>query len=242
MSELWVVGLVAVLAGATAAIAGAGIGSMLTPLVALHADFQAAVVVVAVPHLVGAALRVARLWRDVDWKTVRTFGLSCALGALAGVALSSAIASAWLTRTFAVLLVLAGVLALAGAERRLKPGKRSSLAVGALAGLTGGLVGEQGGIRAVGLLGFHLRRDAFAATSAAVAVVIDVVRTPVYLATRWSEVSSHWNVMAVATAGVVVGTGLGLVLLRRIPEALFSKAVAVIVIVLGVLLLFRPTS
>ena len=46
-----------VLAGAIAALAGFGIGSILTPLLAVSVGTKDAVVAVSVPHLVATALR-----------------------------------------------------------------------------------------------------------------------------------------------------------------------------------------
>jgi len=240
MIELVVLAGVAVLAGATASIAGAGIGSMLTPLLSLRLDFKIAVALVAIPHILGGAVRAARLRRHLDWRTIRRFGVACALASLAGAFLHQLVTSVWLTRIFGGLLIVAGLLGLAGTEQRLAPGKKAAWVGGAVAGLTGGLVGEQGGIRAVALLGFRLPRDAFVATSAAIGVVIDLVRAPVYLVLQWDDVREHLGVLALAAGGVVVGTGLGLILLRHIPEKVFSKLVAAIVIVVAVLLLLRP--
>ena len=67
MTELLILACVAVLAGATAAMAGAGVGSMLTPLLALRLDFKVAVALVAIPHLLGGVIRAIRLRREIDW-------------------------------------------------------------------------------------------------------------------------------------------------------------------------------
>jgi len=50
-------GLMSVLAGATASIVGFGIGSLLTPLVAARFGTDLAVAAVALPHLSGGLLR-----------------------------------------------------------------------------------------------------------------------------------------------------------------------------------------
>ncbi len=51
-----------------------------------------------------------------------------------------------------------------------------------LSGIFGGLVGNQGGLRAAGLSAFDLTPRVFLATGTAVALLIDVARTPFYLA------------------------------------------------------------
>ena len=56
-----VVLLGAVAAGAVASVSGFGIGSLLTPLLALHAGTKTAVAAVSIPHLIGTAIRFWRL-------------------------------------------------------------------------------------------------------------------------------------------------------------------------------------
>lgn len=242
MSFELVLAVVAVFAGVTAAIAGAGIGSMLIPLLALRVDFKVAVALAALPHLVGAALRLIPLRRALDRRILRSFGVACAAAALVGALLSGVVGHLWLTRTFAVLLVIAGALGLTGLGEQLRLGEVGSWAAGALSGFTGGLVGEQGGIRAVALLRFELTRDAFVATSTAVALVIDLVRAPVYLVLRGHQLVPEMTLLLLATGGVVAGTAVGLVLLRRIPERAFKRVVSFIVLVIGALLFVRPPS
>lgn len=49
--------LVSVLAGGIAAVTGFGIGSLLTPVLALQVDTRLAVAAVSVPHVIGTAIR-----------------------------------------------------------------------------------------------------------------------------------------------------------------------------------------
>jgi uncharacterized membrane protein YfcA len=242
MSFELVVGAVALLGGVTAAVSGAGIGSMLVPLFALRLEFKVAVAVAALPHLVGGAIRLIPLRRSIDWSILRRFGVACAVAALVGALLSGVVSNVWVTRIFAVLLGFAGLLGLSGIGERLQLGRVGAWLAGAIAGFTGGLAGEQGGIRAVALLHFKLSRDAFIATTTAVGVAIDLARTPVYASLRGPELASHVALLGIATGGVVVGTLLGISVLRRIPEKAFGRVVSFIVLVLAVLLLARPPS
>lgn len=240
MAFLALVGAVAVLAGMTASIAAAGVGSMLVPLLALRVDFKLAVALVAVPHLVATALRLWPIRRDIDWKVMRGFGVACAVTGLIGAFVHGFVSSEILTRTFAVLLMLAGLLGVTGWAEKVRIGRRTAWLTGGIVGFTGGLVGEQGGIRSVGLMAFDLRRDAFVATGTAVALVLDGVRAPVYMASHASELGRAWPFLVVATAGAAAGTWIGHRLLRRIPEAAFKRVVFGVVLVIGLLLLVRP--
>ena len=59
--------LVGVLSGATAAISGFGIGSLLTPLLASQVGTGMAVAAVAIPHAIATALRGWRLRKAIAW-------------------------------------------------------------------------------------------------------------------------------------------------------------------------------
>ncbi len=104
---------------------------------------------------------------------------------------------------------------------------------GALSGLLGGLVGNQGGIRAAAMLGVDVPRRAFVGTATVVALIVDGARLPVYLATTGDELRALSPAILLATVGVVCGTLLGHRLLIRIPEERFRPTVAVLLAILG---------
>jgi hypothetical protein len=222
-----------VLSGAVAAIAGFGIGSLLTPALAITVGTKAAVAIVAVPHAIAT---IARLWflRDaIDRQVLLTFGLASAAGGLAGAILHAAVSSPLLTVVLGLLLVFAGVSELTGLARRLRFPGPSAILAGALSGLFGGLVGNQGGIRAAALLRFDLSRDALVATATASALLVDAARVPVYLVTAGPEIARAWPTVVLLTLAVVVGTFVGAPVLRRLPEGVFRRLLATLLIVLG---------
>jgi|SRR4051812_9279386 len=76
--------LVAVVAGGIVAISGFGIGSLLTPLVAVSHGTKLAVAIVSVPHLIGTAARFVGLHKRLDTKVFLNFGILSAAGGLLG--------------------------------------------------------------------------------------------------------------------------------------------------------------
>jgi len=63
-----------VLAGGIAAVTGFGIGSLLTPVLALQVDTRLAVAAVSIPHLVGTSLRFLLMHGGVDRRVLWSFG------------------------------------------------------------------------------------------------------------------------------------------------------------------------
>jgi uncharacterized protein len=231
--------LVAVLAGAVASIAGFGIGSLLTPLLAWQMGTRLAVAAVSIPHLAGTALRFWRLRGHIERRVLLSFGLASAAGGLLGALLHAHAGSPALAVVLGALLMFAGAMGLTGLAERLRLRGPWAWAAGAASGAFGGLVGNQGGIRSAALLGFNLPREAFVATATAIALVVDAVRMPVYFVVHAEELAGAWPVIAVATAGVVLGTLAGEGVLRRIPEPVFRRVVAAVILALGVVMFFQ---
>jgi uncharacterized membrane protein YfcA len=71
----------AILAGGIAAISGFGIGSLLTPLLAIGFGTKTAVLLVSLPHATATTLRFWILRRAVDRRVLLTFGTASAVGA-----------------------------------------------------------------------------------------------------------------------------------------------------------------
>jgi uncharacterized protein len=144
----------ALLAGTIASVAGFGIGSVLTPLMALRADAKLAVAAVSIPHVAGTALRFWLLRGHVDRRIFLWFGVTSAAGGLTGALLHAYASSRVLAVVFGCLLLFVGVSELTGLMRRVHLGRRAAWIAGALSGVFGGLVGNQGGIRSASLLAF----------------------------------------------------------------------------------------
>jgi uncharacterized membrane protein YfcA len=139
----------------------------------------------------------------------------------------------------AILLLFVSVSELTGLASRMRFTGATAWIAGVVSGLLGGLVGNQGGIRSAALLGFGLSRDRFIATATAIALFVDGARLPVYLATAGTEMAAHIDEILIASAGVVAGTIAGARALRRIPEPVFRRVVAILLATLGVSLLVR---
>jgi hypothetical protein len=231
--------VVSVMAGGIAAVTGFGIGSLLTPVLALQLDTRLAVAAVAVPHVVGTALRFWLLAGSVDRRVFWRFGLTSAAGGLMGALLQGWASTRGLEVVFGLLLLFAAVSEMAGLARRMRFRGSAAWIAGALSGLLGGLVGNQGGLRSAALLGFDLSKQSFVATATAIGLVVDGARMPVYLAAHGRELADLVPWIAIATVGVIMGTVLGSRALARIPDVWFHRVLALVLATLGAAMLWR---
>lgn len=229
---------VAVLSGATAALGGFGIGSLLTPLVASRYGMEAAIAAVALPHALATAVRCWRLRRAIDRDVLRRFGMVSAAGSLAGALLYSRLGGPALTRVLGVLLVATAVMNLSGWARRWRPQGPLVWALGLGSGLFGGLAGNQGGIRAAALSSLGLWGPAFVATSTATGLLVDAVRTPIYVYRAGPTLMALMVPILVSAAGVLVGTIAGERLLLSMNPDRFRRVVAALIGLLGLFLLW----
>lgn len=229
-----VLAVASIVAGGIAAVVGFGIGSLLTPTLAIETGTKLAVAAVAIPHFVGSLQRFWMLRAHVDRRVLAGFGVASAAGGLAGALLHTRVSNRGLAIVFGALLVLAGTSELTGWIQRVRWGRSAAWVAGALSGGFGGLVGNQGGIRSAAMLGFDVPRTSFVATATAIALFVDAARLPVYLSVEWRPILAHWPDLVVATIGVVVGTALGTRVLGRIPERVFRRVIAVCLLGLGI--------
>ena len=226
-------GAAALLAGAIAAVTGFGIGSLLTPVLALQTGTKLAVAAIGIPHFIATAQRFWMLRRHVDRRILLRFGLASAAGGLAGALLGARFSSRALSVVFGVLLLLAALSELTGWMQRVHWGRRMAFVAGALSGVLGGLVGNQGSIRTAALLGFRVPKESFVATATAIALFVDGARLPVYLITQGREIAALWPLVLTASIGAIIGTIVGTRVLGRLPQSLFRRVVALLLLALG---------
>ncbi len=230
---------VAVIAGAVASIAGFGIGSLLTPLLALETGMSIAVVGVSIAHFLGTALRFFLLRKSLNKQVLLTFGLTSAAGGLLGAFLHNSFQNDVLTIVFGCLLLLTGISGITGLAEKVRFRSFAAWLLGGISGVFGGLVGNQGSIRSGAMLGFNLDKDQFVSTATGIALMVDIARLPVYLAGQWDQLGTIWYFILITAVGVIAGTIAGRKLLEKIPDTIFKKVVSIIILVIGILILIR---
>ena len=205
----------------------------MTPVLMLWMPTEHAVAVLAIPHAWATTLRWLRLRTDVDRLTFRQFGIASAIGGLAGALLQSQLTSPALTMVLAVLLAVSGSTELAARPIPIPKTPGWRVAGGLLSGVFGGLVGNQGGIRAAALLGFRLEPRQLVATATATALLVDAARTPIYFMTSGSVIATTARLWMAVLVGVTVGTFLGVPILGRIRTPLYRRLIGALLLLLA---------
>jgi len=231
--------VLAVLSGGTASVAGFGIGSLLTPLLAATFGTATAVAAVAIPHAAATALRCWRLRANIDWSVLRGFSLLSAAGGLVGALLYTRFSNDALTLTLGLLLLSTALATLVDLPSRVRVTRLVVGVLGLLSGLFGGLAGNQGGLRAAAMLSLSLSPVRYVATATATAMLVDIVRTPIYVWRAGGVLATLVLPLSVATAGVLIGTVLGERILLGLSMRQFRYAIAVLIGLLGLWLVVQ---
>ena len=227
----------AIFSGATASVVGFGIGSLLTPLLSIRYGASVAVAAVTIPHALATALRCWRLRKKIDRRVVIRFGLLSAAGALVGALLYTRLGPTALTRVLGGLLLLTAAAHVSGWAERWRPRGPLVGALGLCSGFFGGVAGNQGGLRAAALTAFRLSPQAFVATATATGLLVDLARTPVYLWSGGQKLLPLAAPIALASAGVLIGTLIGERILLGLPRRRFGQVVGGAIGILGLWLL-----
>ncbi len=230
---------VAVLAAGSASVVGFGFGSIVTPILALHLGAEVAIPVVAVPHAVATGVRWWRLRRSTNRSHLLRFGILSAFGGLLGALLYGRLHGPALAVILGILLILTALAELTGWMDRWTPGKGLSWMLGGLSGFFGGVAGNQGGLRAAALSVYGLPPVEFVATATAIALMVDVARTPVYIWQAGAVLIGTRGLIVALTAGAVIGTYLGERILVVLARPRFGRVVSLAVGTLGVWLIVR---
>jgi uncharacterized membrane protein YfcA len=230
--------------------AGFGLGTLLMPVVALFFPVDVAIAITALVHLANNVFKLGLLGRQADRYVLVRFGVPAVVAALAGAWLLTVLAASpplfsWEAfgrrQDVSLLKLVVGVLILvfvlveqSPALARLSIDRRYLPWGGVLSGFFGGLSGHQGAFRSMFLLKSGLSKEAFVATGAVLAVLVDVVRTVVYgwdYAGRAAPVD--WGLVGAASLAAFAGAWLGARWLRKVTIRTVQLAVSVLLVVVG---------
>lgn len=192
-----VICLTALVASGLTLFSGFGLGTILTPVMAMFFPVEAAVAMTGLVHLANNAVKLFLFGRAANLSVVLRFGLPAMAASLAGAWLLtrlSDLAPLHAYRAFGrtleitpvkllVGLLMAGfaVLELSGGRGKKAYGAAWLPFGGVVSGFFGGLSGHQGAFRSAFLLGAGLAKEAFIATGVVLACLVDVTRLSTYI-------------------------------------------------------------
>lgn len=238
ISEYWIFLLCAFVSAVFATLAGFGSSTLMVPVAMFFMDIKTAVFLVACFHLFNNLFKVKLFFTSIDFKLFKSFGIASILFAFVGARLITTLPSDILKIVVAVFLIAFAMYSFLKPSFKIAYTNINSFIGGALSGFLAGLIGLGGAVRGMFLLSFGIKKEAYIATSALIAFVVDLTRIPTYISMNIVEDAGYYRLLPFLFIIGLVGVRVGKSLLTRINQELFHKIVLTAVFAIGVKLLF----
>lgn len=249
--EIATVCLAAFFASSLTLFSGFGLGTLLMPVVAIFFPLELAIAMTAIVHLANNIFKIGLLGKMANGSVLLRFGVPAIAAALLGAALLTWLGDlpplaeySALGREFRVspLKLIVGILIIAFVVLELIPSfAKVSLHPkwlplgGIVSGFFGGLSGHQGAFRSMFLLKSGLNKETFVATSAVLAVMVDLARIAVYGADiSPNGASTDWLLITAASISAFAGAYLGARLLKKVTIRSVQITVSLLLIVVAI--------
>lgn len=255
---LALIGTVAFVASLLTFFSGFGLGTLLSPVLALFFPLQLAIAATAIVHFLNNCFKLALMYQHISWEVFLKFSIPAGFAAIGGAylliylgelpdILQYQIFAKTLTITpikFVVGLIFI-VFSFSELSKKLKnlamPKKYLGLG-GLISGFFGGLSGNQGAFRSAFLMKSELDKKQFVATGVISACVVDFVRISVYFLLMKQvsyELSDEIKLAtALATLFAFGGAIVGRFYLEKITMRGIQITVSALMLVIGVGLIF----
>ncbi|MFC5682985.1 sulfite exporter TauE/SafE family protein [Flavobacterium sp. MAHUQ-51] len=230
--------LLALLAEILGTVGGFGSSLFFVPIASYFLDFHSVLGITALFHVSSNITKIAFFRKGFDKKLLLTIGVPAVLFVIIGSFISKYIETKILEIALAAFLILISLFFLVFKNISIKPTLSNSILGGTLSGLIAGLLGTGGAIRGMTLAAYNLKMEVFIATSAIIDLAIDSSRSFVY--TYNGYVHQHDLYLIPILLGVsIAGTYIGKKILSRISETQFKSIVLVLILITGLITLFK---
>lgn len=248
--ELVIVSLAAFVASLLTLFSGFGLGTLLMPVVGLFLPVEVAIAITAVVHLANNMFKFALFAKAASREVLLRFGLPAMAAAVAGAAVLSWISQLEPLFSYALegreievipvkfvvgfLILLFVGLESSPAFSKLKFEPRYLPLGGLICGFFGGISGHQGALRSMFLIKAGLGKDTFISTCIVLAIMVDLVRLPVYAWSEWTTLTgSNLLLIVSATLAAFCGAYFGGRILSKVTLNFVRWVVALMLFVVG---------
>jgi uncharacterized membrane protein YfcA len=217
-------------------VAGFGTSTIFLPIALIFLDFKTALVLVAVAHLSGNVGATTFFRHGLDKKLILLFGIPSILLTILGAYLVSYVPQNVLITVLGFCLLLFSLVFLLKPDFKVAANRANTIFGGALSGILQGLIGIGGPIRGAFLISYNLDKYKYIATLAALAVVIDLTRIPIYFTNNLLETQYYYYIPVLIFLGII-GSYIGKKLVNLIPQDKFKNLVLIAVAIASIILI-----
>lgn len=219
-------------------VAGFGTSTIFLPLALFFVDFKTALVLVAISHISGNLGATTFFRHGLDKRLILLFGVPSIILVILGAYLVIYIPQDVLQICLGVFLLIFSIYSLFRPDFKVHATKINTAIGGSLSGFLQGLLGIGGPLRGAFLISYNLDKVKYIATLAAIAVIIDATRIPIYFVNGLLEPQFYYFIPILAVIGIA-GSYTGKRIVNIIPQNIFKKVVLVGIALASSLLIYR---
>ena len=194
--------------------------------------------ITALFHLSSNLAKIAFFRKGFDKKLVISIGIPAVLFVIAGAFISKFVETEILEIALAIFLITVSFGLLTFKNLTLKPTTSNSIIGGTVSGLIAGMLGTGGAIRGITLAAYNLRMEVFIATSAIIDLAIDSSRSVVYFLNGYVHKHDLYLIPILLVVSIA-GTFIGKKILTRVSEQQFKSIVLFLILIIGLVTLFK---
>ena len=251
---LALIGTVAFIASLLTFFSGFGLGTLLSPVLALFFPLQLAIAATAIVHFLNNLFKLALMYKHISWEVFFKFSIPAGIAAIGGAYLLIYLGKLpeliqyqlfEMEMIVTPIKLVVGVIFIAFSfselSKKLKnlsmPKKYLGLG-GLISGFFGGLSGNQGAFRSAFLMKSGLNKKQFVATGVISACVVDFVRISVYFLLM-QQISYEFSdeaklAIALATLFAFGGAIVGRFYLEKITMRGIQISVSILMLIVGI--------
>ena len=251
MIEILVISILAFFISILTFFSGFGLGTLLTPVFLIFFPTEFAITATGIVHLINNIFKWFLIRKNIDWLTVKNFGLPAIIAAFLGAYLlfvfkdlnlnynyklmGKVIEQDFLKLLISLLLLIFAIIELIPQTKNLKFKKKWLPLGGLLSGFFGGLTGIQGALRSAFLIKVNLSKESFIATAVTISVLVDFTRIGVYFSNiDIIKISDQNYLIIFSCLAAILGSLIGINLLKKITVDFIHKLVNICLVILAV--------
>lgn len=212
--------------------------SIFLPIAHQFLNYHNAIILVAIYHIFWNISRFLLFWKHRDKKIFFLFGLPSIIATIVWARLSGMIDPSLLKIVLWCVLILFALYALVQPTFNVIISPWIGRIGGALSGFSAGLIGTWWVLRGAFMTLFGLSKEAYIATIASVALLVDITRIPIYFG-QWFMDSQYYISIPVLFIIAFIGSRIGKKIVHHINAQVLRNIILISIIIVSGLLVYQ---
>jgi len=230
--------ILALLAEIIGTISGFGSSILFVPIASIFLDFKLVLGITAVFHVFSNLAKIYFFHEGIDKKIVVKLGIPAVIFVTLGALLTHYIPQKSIELGMNFIILAVAIYLISGQSKTLKETNLNLYMGGSNSGFLAGLIGTGGAIRGIILTAFNLEKNVFIATSAIIDLGVDSSRAAVYISHGYFS-KDHIILIPFLIVISIVGSYIGKLILKRIPEKTFHFVVLSVIALTSIIQTIR---